>query len=92
MNYYYRGGVLPPYKNILIYNIDLISCILFIVGNPKLGSSDIFGSLKRYHNLLKERDIDTKYIYLKDEGHLIEKPKNIKMVLNIMSKWIDKYI
>lgn len=66
--------------------------ILFIVCNTKLGGIDQNDSLKQYHKMLKDRNIETEYIYLKDEGHVITKPKNIKLVLNRITKWINKFI
>ena len=40
---------------------------------------------------LKKRNIDTEYMYIKNEGHNFTKPKNMKKILKKVIEWIEKY-
>ena len=66
--------------------------MLFIMGNPRLGGVDNFDTIKTYYKELKKRNIDTEYMYIKDEGHNFTKPKNMKKILNKVILWIEKYL
>jgi dipeptidyl aminopeptidase/acylaminoacyl peptidase len=73
-------------------NIDKIKTpILFIMGNPKLAGVDLYNTIKTYYKELKKRNIDTEYMYIKDEGHNFTKPKNMKKILRKVILWIEKY-
>lgn len=63
--------------------------ILFIVCNIQKGGADKYNSLLKYHNVLKKKNILTRYIYLEDEGHVIKKKNNIIMVLSEINEWIN---
>lgn len=66
--------------------------ILFIMGNPELGGADTYGTVKKYYNALKEKNIDTEYIYIDNEGHNFYKKKNIKKIFKKVYFWINKYL
>ena len=73
-------------------NIDKVKTpILFIMGNPKFGGVDRYGTIKKYYKELKKRNIDTEYMYIKDEGHNFTKSKNMRKILKKVILWIEKY-
>lgn len=61
------------------------------MGNPKFGGVDRYDTIKKYYKELKKRNIDTEYMYIKDEGHNFTKPKNMKKILKKVISWIKKY-
>ena len=66
--------------------------MLFIMGNPNLGSVDPNYTVKKYYEKLKEYNVLTEYIYVEDEGHNFYKPENVRNIFGKIFQWIDKYI
>jgi dipeptidyl aminopeptidase/acylaminoacyl peptidase len=73
-------------------NINKIKTpILFIMGNTKFGGIDRYNTIKKYHKELKKRNIDTQYMFIKNEGHNFTKPNNMEKILKKVILWIIKY-
>jgi len=73
-------------------NINKIKTpILFIMGNTKFGGIDRYNTIKKYHKELKKRNINTQYMFIKNEGHNFTKPNNMEKILKKVILWIMKY-
>jgi dipeptidyl aminopeptidase/acylaminoacyl peptidase len=49
-------------------------------------------NLPTLYQILKAQKIDTQYVKYSDEGHVVEKPNNLKDILERSIKWIDSHM
>ncbi len=62
------------------------------MSNPKLGGVDPFDTVNIFYQILKAQKVDTQYVKYSDEGHVVEKPTNLKDLLTHSVSWIDSHI
>jgi len=66
--------------------------VLFLMANPAFGGADAYYTVFQLYYHLKNKGIDTQYVYYADEGHVFNKFINRKDALEQCEKWMSKYI
>lgn len=80
-------------KNSALYHsAGATTPILFLMSNPKLGGVDPYKTVNIFYQMLKAQKVDTQYVKYPDEGHVVQKPKNLKDLLERSIKWIDSHM
>ncbi|MCC2624430.1 MAG: hypothetical protein K0R14_303 [Burkholderiales bacterium] len=80
-------------KNSALYHsAGVTTPILFLMNNPKLGGVDAYNTVNIFYQMLKAQKVDTQYVKYQDEGHVVQKPKNLKDLLERSIKWIDSHM
>jgi dipeptidyl aminopeptidase/acylaminoacyl peptidase len=79
-------------KNSAIYYVKGVTTpTLFINGDKDAGAIDS-QSIPRMYVGLKEQCIDTQYLFYKGEGHVAEKPENVRNLLYWYVNWVDTHL
>lgn len=68
---------------------DATTPTIFLMGNPRLGGADPYGTVSNLYDLLRKQGVRTEHIYYPDEGHVFTKLENKKDSFERAIKWID---
>ena len=71
---------------------NLSTPIFFIQGNPELGGHEIEDDIKTFHKKLISSGIHSEYLFIKDEGHVFYKRKNIQKIFDHIVSWLNIYL
>jgi alpha/beta superfamily hydrolase len=70
---------------------NLSTPMFFIQGNPKLGGHEIEDDIKTLHKKLTSSGINSKYLFIHNEGHVFYKRKNIQKIFDHVVDWLKIY-
>jgi len=65
---------------------------LFLMGNPSLGGSEHFGTVRWLYHALKEQGVPTQYVEYPDEGHVFQRPENLRDAFERVDAWFAKFL